>query len=78
MIQYHLSPGDVLFIGSDGKDDIRLGFDKQMNEDETLFLRNVEKTEGDLNELVQVLRSTGEISDDLSILKISYHPLNPT
>ncbi|MCB1143690.1 MAG: SpoIIE family protein phosphatase [Leptospiraceae bacterium] len=78
LIQYHLSPGDVLFIGSDGKDDIRLGFDKQMNEDETLFLRNVEKTEGDLNELVQVLRSTGEISDDLSILKISYHPLNPT
>lgn len=69
-----LEPGDVLFVGSDGRDDIILGYDQHggriINEDETLFVRSVEETGGDLIALVDKLEATGEIMDDLSIMRI--------
>jgi HAMP domain-containing protein len=69
-----LAPGDVLIVGSDGRDDIILGFsdegDRIINEDEFLFLRNVEETDGKIPELVDKLESLGEIMDDLSLMRI--------
>lgn len=69
-----LEPGDVLVVGSDGRDDIILGYDQHggriINEDETLFLKFVEETGADLAKLVEKLEATGEIMDDLSIMRI--------
>ncbi|HNH10758.1 MAG TPA: SpoIIE family protein phosphatase, partial [Leptospiraceae bacterium] len=72
IIRFQLLPGDVLFAGSDGKDDIKMGEHKDMNEDERLFLRQVEKSRGELEILSRMIHNSGEIADDLSLLKISY------
>ena len=72
LIKFQLIPGDIVFVGSDGRDDIRIGESRIMNEDETLFLKSVTDSKGNLQELVRILESTGEISDDLSIIRIGY------
>jgi HAMP domain-containing protein len=68
--------GDQIFFGSDGKDDIRIYSTdaKAINEDETLFLKIVEKCQGDLDRIYEEINQTGEITDDLSILRILYRP----
>lgn len=75
---FSLEAGDILLIGSDGRDDIVLPSDesslRSINEDETLILRFVERSESNLNRLVQEIESNGEITDDLSFLKIEYFP----
>lgn len=69
-----LIEGDVIFIGSDGKDDIILNSNspKKINTDEYLFLKIIQKTKGDLKEIMKEINNQGELMDDLSILKISY------
>ncbi|MDX1958939.1 MAG: SpoIIE family protein phosphatase [Leptospiraceae bacterium] len=71
-----LYPGDMIFSGSDGRDDLFLGKDDSgnniMNSDETIFLRNVEVSKGDLEQLYLEIEKTGALTDDLSILKIEY------
>lgn len=71
-----LKQDDILFFGSDGRDDILLGYDKDgariVNEDETLFLRNIEKSKGNIEKLVHSIESFGELTDDLSLLKICF------
>ncbi|HQI21460.1 MAG TPA: SpoIIE family protein phosphatase, partial [Leptospiraceae bacterium] len=67
-----LLPGDVLICGSDGRDDLRLADSAGINTDETLFLRLVADANGDLNALEDTLRRTGEIMDDLSLIRIAY------
>ncbi|HOG65553.1 MAG TPA: SpoIIE family protein phosphatase [Spirochaetota bacterium] len=69
--------GDVLILGSDGRDDILLGHDaltgaRLINEDETLFLRFVEEGDGDLDKILDHLNKAGEITDDLSLMRIAY------
>jgi tetratricopeptide (TPR) repeat protein len=70
-------PGDVVITGSDGRDDLELGVDgrghKLMNEDENLFLNAVEKSRGDLAGIENEISASGELSDDLSLLRIAYH-----
>lgn len=69
-----LEPGDILLVGSDGRDDIILGHDEHggriINEDETLFLSIVEESGGDMQAIVRALESHGEIMDDLSLMRI--------
>ncbi len=71
-----LLPGDILFMGSDGRDDILLGYSENgnriINEDENLFLRLVEKTDGNLEDLMTLIKSQGELTDDLSLIRIAY------
>ncbi|EMO25381.1 hypothetical protein LEP1GSC170_2178 [Leptospira interrogans serovar Bataviae str. HAI135] len=43
-----------------------------INEDECQFLRRVEESGGDLELLVQGLENYGELTDDLSIVKLTY------
>lgn len=73
---FQLEPGDVLIAGSDGRDDISLGVDEEglriINEDETLFLRTIEEASGELSELVKKIQSRGEITDDFSLIKVTY------
>lgn len=76
VLVHRLKPGDIVFMGSDGRDDLLLGESKEgnrvINEDETVFLRAVEQANGDLPRLCDVLESTGEFTDDLSLLSIQY------
>ncbi len=73
---FSMAPADSLFIGSDGRDDLALGIDESgnsiINSDETLFLRVIEKSEGELEVLYEDLKRAGEITDDLSLVKITY------
>jgi serine phosphatase RsbU (regulator of sigma subunit) len=77
---FQMHPGDSLIMGSDGKDDILIGTSEDgeriINEDETLFLRILEATNSDLSKVKAELNKKGELTDDLSILKITYekHP----
>jgi len=69
--------GDILILGSDGRDDILLGHDaltgaRLINEDETLFLRFVEESGGDLDRILDLLGKAGELTDDLSLMRIAY------
>ncbi len=83
-----LHTGDVIIVGSDGRDDINLARGpglRSMNEDETLFLRIVETSRGDLPDIVDRIRANGEVTDDLSLIRIEYlgadgraHPENVT
>lgn len=74
---FQLEPGDQFIAGSDGRDDIVLGFQEEtgeriMNEDEEKFLTVVEEANGDLERIHELLESEGEISDDLSLISIRY------
>ncbi|TGM80778.1 7TM diverse intracellular signaling domain-containing protein [Leptospira bouyouniensis] len=76
---FALLDGDILIIGSDGRDDIGIynGTEiRNINEDETLILRFVERSEGNLLKLVKEIEENGEITDDISFLKITYHSTN--
>ena len=73
---FHLLPGDIIISGSDGRDDIGLGQDESghavINSDESLFLRHVETAKANLDIIYENLKAFGEITDDLSLLKIGY------
>lgn len=73
---FQILPGDVLLIGSDGRDDISIsnGTDgtRVINENENLFLGVVEISDADLNRIYENLLKQGEITDDLSLLRLEY------
>ncbi len=72
---FQLQPGDVVIMGSDGRDDLDLSpgeVVRTINEDEYLFLRRVEEGEGDMERIVAAIKSYGEITDDLSLLRIGF------
>ncbi|TGL64318.1 SpoIIE family protein phosphatase [Leptospira sarikeiensis] len=73
---FQLEPGDVIFAGSDGRDDIILGMDSDgdriINDDEKLFLHSVEQGKGDLQEIYKVILNRGPLSDDLSLIRLSF------
>jgi tetratricopeptide (TPR) repeat protein len=66
----------VLIIGSDGRDDVAIGEDslgnRIINEDESHFLRSVEKGDGNLERIEEAIRETGELTDDLSLMRIAF------
>lgn len=72
-----LQKNDVLICGSDGRDDILLGLGadgvRVINEDENQFLHVVQKTDANLLYIKEELLKIGELTDDLSLLKIHYH-----
>ena len=73
---FQMLPGDNLFSGTDGRDDLILGYDehgvREINHNENLFLRNIELAHGELDLLVDSINHSGTITDDLSILKITF------
>jgi len=74
--QTKLVPGDIVIAGSDGRDDIILGTDENntdINEDEALFLRHVTATEGNLQQILNRIVESGQLTDDLSLLRIHFH-----
>jgi len=73
-----LEAGDVVYIGSDGRDDVVLSYgpdrERLMNEDETLFLKCIEEGKGEIHSTIQSILSKGDLSDDLSLIRIEYSP----
>ena len=71
-----LSPEDILILGSDGRDDLLLGTDpagnRIINEDERLFAQIVERAGASLGSIVRELEGAGQLTDDLSLVRISY------
>ncbi|EOQ98099.1 SpoIIE-like protein phosphatase domain protein [Leptospira wolbachii serovar Codice str. CDC] len=70
-----LQTGDILILGSDGRDDIEFVTQtdyRKINHDEELFLHHVEKGNGDLKAIYQSILETGELTDDLSLMRISF------
>ncbi len=74
---FKLENSDVIFMGSDGKDDIRIGIDDKggriINEDESLFLATVEQADGNLEKIFELTEKKGEITDDFSLIRIEYN-----
>ncbi|TGL86813.1 tetratricopeptide repeat protein [Leptospira congkakensis] len=72
---FQLLPGDQLILGSDGRDDIDLTPDEDVrtiNEDETMVLRFVEEADGDIYEIEKLVKKTGDITDDISMLSVIF------
>jgi hypothetical protein len=73
---FQLKPGDVIIAGSDGRDDIYLPPDeagnRDLNYDEKLFLRHVKNGKGKLNGIYESIIQSGELSDDLSLIRLEY------
>ncbi|RME88124.1 MAG: hypothetical protein D6767_10675 [Candidatus Hydrogenedentota bacterium] len=73
--EFSLKPGDIIIIGSDGKDDIAFKSEdgnRIINEDETMILDVVQQTKANLRDMVLALRRRGRITDDISLLRIAY------
>ncbi|MDF3818458.1 SpoIIE family protein phosphatase [Leptospira sp. 96542] len=72
---FQLLPGDQLILGSDGRDDIDLTPEEDVrtiNEDETMVLRYVEQSDGDIYEVEKMVKNAGEITDDISMLSLTF------
>lgn len=71
-----LQPGDVLILGSDGRDDLDIGVgpdgQRIINDDESIFLKTVQQAEGHLDQITNILFSFGSQMDDLSLVRIAY------
>lgn len=73
--EYEFAPGDVLFMGSDGRDDIIVHEDeatntRTINEDERQILDVIRHAGGNLQKTVDLLCQRGHLSDDLSLIRI--------
>lgn len=73
---FPLQSGDVLYLGSDGRDDILLGDDASgnriINEDEQKFLEHIELGEGKLDKVEKSIMGSGELTDDFTLLRVAY------
>lgn len=79
--KFKLMPGDVIILGSDGRDDIDLTPNepvRTINEDETAILGIVEEAKGNIIEIESMLKNRGAITDDLSFLRVEYQPQEAT
>lgn len=64
---------DVIYVGSDGKDEVLI--DHSMNEDENYSLNLLKESKGDINTFIKKLNQDATIIDDLSIIKIEFKNL---
>ena len=73
---FRMKTNDIILFGSDGKDELVLGKSEDgsrlINEDEGLFLKAIEKSEGNLKKMFKVICHYGRIMDDISLIKIQY------
>ena len=68
-----LQKDDILFCGSDGRDDFYLKSKPTiMHRDDELFLRNIETLQGNLKNIVTWYNENVILADDISIIKICY------
>lgn len=74
---YHrnLRPGDVFIAGSDGRDDLLLSDNlaRSVVHENEEFPARVEAARGELIEIADNIRRSGQLTDDLSLLRIAFH-----
>ncbi len=73
--EFQMEPGDIYLLASDGRDDIDLTPTeavRTINDDEMVFLQVVEDAGCDIDTMVKILKSKGDITDDLSFVKVSF------
>ena len=73
--KFQLLPGDIVFAGSDGKDDLDLSPGSEqpvVNQDYTLILRIIERSQSNLKKIVNSIYKAGDIIDDLSLCRIGF------
>ncbi|MCB1160164.1 MAG: SpoIIE family protein phosphatase, partial [Leptospiraceae bacterium] len=73
--KYQLIPGDVIIMGSDGRDDIDMSPNeviRTINEDTSLFLNHVRIGKGKLEQIKASILTTGSLIDDLSLLRLAF------
>jgi|GEM_PF-5346814 len=80
--EFSFRVGDVLFLASDGRDDIVLkeaenGMNRIINEDEKAILDIILRGNGSMQKTVETLKKAGGFSDDLSIIRIEVLGFNP-
>lgn len=72
----NLFAGDSMILGSDGRDDVVIGFHSsgspKINDDSERFLTCVENGKGNLDEISKWIQKDVSLLDDLSLLKITY------
>ena len=73
---FQLLPDDVLIAGSDGRDDLEISVSESgrrvINEDENQFRIIVEEGNADLEQIYRLLMASGELTDDLSLVRMQY------
>lgn len=73
-----LGVGDALIIGSDGRDDLLqenlTSGGSRIDTDAEKFLRTVERGAGEPVKIAREITDSGEISDDLSLVRVAYRP----
>jgi serine phosphatase RsbU (regulator of sigma subunit) len=75
VLKYQLIPGDVLLIGSDGRDDIDLSNDskvKDINTDESLFLAHVQNGKANIGAIIHSIQAIGSFIDDFSLIRVGF------
>ena len=76
---FQLKDGDKIIAGSDGRDDVLLGFHEStgariINEDETKILDLLTQAKGELEPVFKSLKEMGEVTDDTSLVSLNFHP----
>ncbi|MEM7182351.1 MAG: PP2C family protein-serine/threonine phosphatase [Spirochaetota bacterium] len=76
LMTFLMQPGDVILSGSDGRDDILIESQEKdrrvINHDEQQILQRIEESNAELEKAYDVLKSYGELTDDLSLLRIKF------
>jgi hypothetical protein len=74
---FELKENDVLFFGSDGRDDLLISEDKdnKINEDKNLILKIIEESKADLKEVLKNIKIQGQLIDDLSLIRIQINSI---
>lgn len=70
---FQLKKGDILICGSDGRDDVMIEEDgvKVLNQDEKRFLWIVQESGASLEKIYESLVTHSQLTDDLSLVKVS-------
>jgi|GEM_PF-3299175 len=78
---FMMQHGDIVILGSDGRDDLVVGHDDDgqpvMNDDDRRILRIVRAADGDLPRTFLGIRASGQIVDDVSLLRVQYTGRKP-
>jgi len=73
---FQMLPGDIIITGSDGKDDILLRVEddgtRVINDEENWILPKIEEGQGELKKIYTAISQSGEITDDLSLVRVEY------
>ncbi len=72
VFKYKFKINDILYISSDGRETIELGgiYGGTKSETEKLFLKIIEKSNGDFDFLINEIKNFGKFSDDFSVIQI--------